>query len=77
MLLPGVAAAVVVLLVERWSRIEPWSDRRLVVALCIAALAGTFALVFAALVAAGALVLRGRGSTASQGASAASRFRQR
>ena len=57
-LLPCVAAAVVVVLVERWSRIEPWSDRRLVVALCIAALAGTFALVLAAVVAAGALVLR-------------------
>jgi len=57
-LLPGAAAAVVVLLVERWSRVEPWSDGRLTAALSVAAIAGTFALVFAALVTAGALVLR-------------------
>ena len=57
-LLPGAAAAVVVLLVERWSRLEPWSDRRLAVGLSAAALAGTFALVVAAVVAAGALALR-------------------
>jgi hypothetical protein len=57
-LLPGAAAALVVVLVERWSRVEPWSDRRQSVALGVAAVAGTFALVFAALVAAGALVLR-------------------
>lgn len=57
-LLPGAAAAVVVLLVERWSRLEPWSDRRLAVGLSAAALAGTFALVVASVVAAGALALR-------------------
>ena len=43
-LLPGAAAAVVVLLVERWMRVEPWSDRRLSIGLCIGAIAGTFAL---------------------------------
>ena len=57
-LLPGLAAALVVVLVERWTRVEPWSDTRLAALLCLAALAGTFALVLAALVAAGALVLR-------------------
>lgn len=57
-LLPGAAAAVVVLLVERWSGGEPWGDRRFGVGLCVAALAGTVALVFAAVVAAGALALR-------------------
>ena len=57
-LLPGAAAAVVVLFVERWMRVEPWSDRRLSIGLCIGAIAGTFALGFAALVAAGALVVR-------------------
>jgi len=56
--LPGAAAAVVVLLVERWSRVEPWSDRRLSVGLCIGAIAGSFALGFALLVAAGALAVR-------------------
>ena len=60
-LLPGAAAAVVVLLVERWIRVEPWSDGRLSIGLCIGAVAGTFALVFAGLVAAGALVLRRAG----------------
>lgn len=57
-LLPGAAAACVVVLVERWSRVGPWSSRRLTVALVLAALAGTFALGFAALVGAGALLLR-------------------
>jgi len=57
-LLPGAAAAVVVLLVERWSVVEPWLDRRLAGGLALAALAGTFALGFAALVAASALVVR-------------------
>ena len=57
-LLPGAAAALVVLLVERWMRVEPWSDRRLSIGLCIGAVAGTFALGFAGLVAAAALVLR-------------------
>jgi hypothetical protein len=57
-LLPGAAAAVVVVLAERWMRVEPWSDGRLSTGLCIGAVVGTFALGFAALVAAGALVLR-------------------
>ena len=57
-LLPGAAAAVVVVLVERWSLVDPWSDGRLGVALGAAAVAGTFALVFAAVVAAGAVALR-------------------
>jgi len=57
-LLPGAAAAVVVLFVERWMLVEPWSDRRLSIGLCIGAIAGTFALAFAALLAAAALVLR-------------------
>ena len=56
--LPGAAAAVVVVLVERWSIVEPWTERRLGVALAAAAVAGTFAIVFAALVGAGAVVLR-------------------
>jgi hypothetical protein len=45
-------------LVERWSLVEPWTERRLGVALAAAAVAGTFAIVFAALVGAGAVVLR-------------------
>ena len=57
-LLPGVAAAVVVLLVERWSRVKPWSNGRLAAVLSVAAIAGSFALVFAAVVAVVALVLR-------------------
>ena len=60
-LLPGAAAALVVLLVERWMRVEPWSDRRLSIGLCIGAVAGTFALGLAGLVAAGALVVRRAG----------------
>ncbi len=56
--LPAAAAAVVVLLVERWSRMEPWADRRLAVGICASALAGGFALVFAAIVGAAALVVR-------------------
>jgi hypothetical protein len=47
-LLPGSAAAVVVLLVERWSGREPWGDIRLSAGLCVSALAATFALVLAA-----------------------------
>ena len=59
--LPAVAAAVVVLLVERWIRVEPWSDRRLATALVAAAAAGTVALGFAALAAACALAVRRAG----------------
>jgi hypothetical protein len=60
-LLPGAAAAVVVLLVERWSRVEPWSDGRLAIGLCLGAIAGTFALGLAALVAVVTLGLRRSG----------------
>jgi hypothetical protein len=60
-LLPGAAAVVVVVLVERWSSVEPWSDRRLAIGLCLGAIAGTFALGFAALVAVGALAVRRAG----------------
>jgi hypothetical protein len=56
--LPGAAAAVVVVLVERWSRVEPWAEPRLALGVCAAALLGTAALAVAALVAAGALVVR-------------------
>lgn len=59
--LPAAAAAVVVLLVERWSRVEAWSDRRLAVGLSVAAAAGTFAVGFAAAVWAGAVLLRRAG----------------
>ena len=57
-LLPGAAAAVVVLLVERWNRAEPWADVRLSAGLCVAAVAGSVALLFAAVVALAALVVR-------------------
>jgi hypothetical protein len=56
--LPGIAAAVVVLLVERWSLATAWGDRRLTTLLVVAALASTFALAFAALVGVIALSLR-------------------
>ena len=59
--LPAVAAALVVVLVERWAHVEPWTDRRLSVGLCIAALAGTLALAFAALIGAFALGARRAG----------------
>ena len=59
--LPAVAAALVVVLVERWTCAEPWADGRLSVGLCVAALAGTFALAFAALVGAFALGARRAG----------------
>jgi hypothetical protein len=56
--LPGIAAAVVVLLVERWSRATPWADRRLTALIALAALASTFALVLAAVVIALAVAVR-------------------
>ena len=61
--LPGAAAALVVVLVERGSRAEPWADRRLSAGLCAAALAGSFALVFAAAVAIAALAIRRVGAS--------------
>ena len=60
--LPGVAAALVVLLVERWNREPAWRDRRLVAIVVGASLASTFALVPAALVAAAAFVVRRMGA---------------
>jgi len=57
-LLPAGAAALVVLLVERGMAVEAWSDVRLAICLGVVALAGTAALLFAALVATGAVVLR-------------------
>jgi len=62
-LLPGAAAALVVVLVERGSRVEPWADRRLSAGLCAAALAGSFALFFAAVVGIAALAIRRVGAS--------------
>ena len=59
--LPALASAAVVLLVDRWSRSEPWGDARLTAALVCAALLGTVALVFSAIVAAGAMAARWSG----------------
>ncbi len=56
--LPGVAAALVVVLVERWIGRAPWGNRRLTVGVCLAALAGTFALGVAAIVGVAALAVR-------------------
>lgn len=55
--LPGVAAALVVLLVERWIREPAWRDRRLSALVVGAAIASTFALVAAALVCGAALLV--------------------
>lgn len=60
-LLPALAAAVVVLLVERLSREPAWASRRLGGAVIAGAAVGTFALVVAALVAAAALAARTAG----------------
>ena len=60
-LLPGVAAALVVLLVERWSRKPDWQSRRFSLVIVGASLASTVALVPAALVAAAALSVRSLG----------------
>lgn len=57
--LPGLAAALVVVLVERWVDREPATDRRLVVALSAAAILSTAALPFAAMVGGLAVGLRG------------------
>ena len=56
--LPAIAAAVVVLLVERWSLAPPWGDRKLTALLIVGALVSTFALVFAAVVTVVSLALR-------------------
>ena len=48
-LLPGLASAVVVVLVEHWERSEPFASRRQTIVLSACAAGGTFALVPAAL----------------------------
>lgn len=60
-ILPGVAAAIVVLLVERWIDREPFSERRLDAVVVVAALCGTFALVVGVVVGVAALVGRDTG----------------
>lgn len=57
-LLPGVAAALVVLLVERWDKQPPWQDRRLTTLVVAGSLGSTFVLAPAALVVVAALVVR-------------------
>lgn len=57
-LLPGAAAALVVVLVERWARQAPWRDRRLTTLVVAASVGSTVALAPAALVAVAALVVR-------------------
>lgn len=61
-LLPGVAAALVVLLVERWSRQAAWRSRRLTVLVVVASISSTFALAPAALIAAAASLVRWAGA---------------
>ncbi len=60
--LPGLAAVVVVVLVERWVDREPFANRRLVVGLVVGALLGTFAIVLAVVVGGAALALRSVGA---------------
>ena len=60
-LLPGVAAALVVLLVERWDREAAWRNRRLTVIVVVASLGSTFALVPAALLTIAAFLVRRAG----------------
>lgn len=59
--LPGLAAVLVVVLVERWIERDPATDRVLVAVLVVAAIASTFALVVAAVVGAIALAIRRAG----------------
>ena len=61
-LLPGVAAALVVLLVERWDREAAWRNRRLTVLVVAASLGSTFALVPAALVTVASFLVRRAGA---------------
>lgn len=56
--LPAAAAALVVLLVERFADREPFADRRLTLVVIAAAVAGTFALVLGAVV--GVVAVAGR-----------------
>lgn len=60
--LPALAAALVVVLVERWVDVEPRDDHRLVWVLLVAAVASTVALVLAAVVGALAVVARRAGA---------------
>lgn len=60
-LLPAAAAALVVLLVERWSCRPAWGDRQLSALVVGASLASTLALLPAALVAAAAFLVRSAG----------------
>lgn len=62
--LPGLAAALVVVLVERWIGRDPAGHKRLVVALLVAATAGTFAVVLAVVIGAIALGMRREGHAA-------------
>jgi hypothetical protein len=55
--LPGLAAALVVFLVERWSETTPWQNRRFAAGLVVATVASTFAILFALLVSVVALAL--------------------
>lgn len=59
--LPLVAAAAVVVLVERWIDREPFADRRFSIGLVASAAAGTLALAFAALVGVAVLAARALG----------------
>jgi hypothetical protein len=59
--LPTLAAALVVVLVERWSEELPWDNPAQVAALGLAALLGTLGLIFAAVVGLAALAVRGAG----------------
>lgn len=61
-LLPGVAAALVVLLVERWDREAAWRNRRLTVLVAAASLGSTLALVPAALVTIAAFLVKHAGA---------------
>jgi hypothetical protein len=56
--LPAIAAAVTVLLVERWSQAEPWSNPSLSAVVAVGSLVATFALVFAGIAVALALLVR-------------------
>lgn len=59
--LPTLAAAAVVVFVERWSEEVPWGTPAQVAALGLAALLGTLGLIFAAIVGVAALAIRGAG----------------
>ena len=69
-LLPGAAAALVVVLVERWADREPFADRRLTLGLCASAIVGTVAVLLAGLVVAIGIALRASGLSAPLGRAA-------